>query len=107
MNKTIKKLDNNLCQALTRVCEQAKLDIPGFVWVTHTADYARFPSSLKITCVFETDADLCNAIVLQHDEQLIKTIQQTLLKAGVLLKRAKNQVVFDTEEAGAVQRLLK
>ncbi|MGK0307021.1 MAG: hypothetical protein ACI8UG_002783, partial [Gammaproteobacteria bacterium] len=46
MNKTVKKLDNNVIKALTIVCENAKQDIVGFEWLTHSANYANFPGSL-------------------------------------------------------------
>ena len=61
MNKTTKKLDNNVIKALTLVCDSAKEDIDGFVWLTHTADYSRFPGSLRVICVFATDTQLVAA----------------------------------------------
>jgi hypothetical protein len=106
LKKTIKKLDNNVCKALTQVCEYAKHEIEGFEWLTHTADYANFPHSLLVTCVFDTNKHLNNAVIAQNDVFLIKHIQQSLLKQGIVLKKAKSNVRFDTEEDGASERLL-
>lgn len=106
MNKTTKKLDNNVIKALTIVCEAAKAQIDGFVWLTHTADYSRFPGSLKVICVFSTDAQIAVAQSQGADQRLIQDIQQTLFKYGVLLKNAKHHVTFDSEESGAEVRWL-
>jgi len=106
MNKTVKKLDNNVVRALNVLCEQAKTNIPGFEWLTHTADYSNFPASLVVTCVFDTRLSLANAKQNQRDAALTKQMQKELLKVGILLKNAKANISFDSEEAGAKDRLL-
>lgn len=106
MNKTVKKLDNNVVQALTKVCDFAKANIDGFVWLTHTADYSNFPNSLVVTCVFDTQQSLDQARSISDNMVLIKLVHQHLLKAGILLKQAKHNVRFDCEENGAKSRLL-
>ena len=106
MNKTTKKLDNNVIKALTLVCDSAKGDIEGFVWLTHTADYSRFPGSLRVICVFALDAQLIAAQAQGLDQRLIKDIQQSLFTAGILFKKAKQHVTFDSEESGAEARWL-
>lgn len=99
MNKTVKKLDQNVIKALTIVCESAKLEVTGFEWLTHSANYANFPASLVVTCVFDTNQSLEAAKLAQQDQSLRKQIQQQLLKAGILLKDARRHVLFDSEEA--------
>ena len=99
MKKTVKKLDNNVIKALTIVCEAFKDKEVGFEWLTHTADYANFPGSLIVTCVFKSNIDLQNAKNNQVDIEIRTQIQKQLFKAGVLLKDAKRHVCFDTEEA--------
>ena len=84
MNKTVKKLDNNVIKALTIVCEMAKQDIVGFEWLTHSADYANFPGSLVITCVLDNSNSL--DVMLANQQ-------------GVLLKDVRRHVCFDTEQA--------
>lgn len=99
MNKTVKKLDQNVIKALTIVCENAKLQVDGFEWLTHTANYANFPASLLITCVFDTSQSLETAKLNQQDQILRRLIQTQLLKAGVLLKDVRRHVLYDSEEA--------
>ncbi|MGS2720525.1 Fis family transcriptional regulator [Paraglaciecola aestuariivivens] len=99
MKKTVKKLDNNLVKALTQVCEEAKQQIFGFEWLTHTADYSNFPASLQITCVFDTQQSVSQMQANQQDQWLRKQIHSQLLKAGILLKNAKQHIFHDSEEA--------
>ena len=99
MNKTVKKLDNNVVKALTIVCEHAKQDIVGFEWLTHSANYANFPGSLVITCVLNQSDSLNLMLVSEQDKELRKQIQKQLLKAGIMLKDARHHVFFDTEQA--------
>jgi|TARA_R110002096_G_scaffold425918_1_gene635044 hypothetical protein len=99
LNKTVKKLDNNVIKALTIVCEMAKQDIVGFEWLTHSADYANFPGSLVITCVLDNSNSLDVMLANQQDQVLRKLIQKQLLQAGVLLKDVRRHVCFDTEQA--------
>ncbi|MCF2949641.1 Fis family transcriptional regulator [Paraglaciecola aquimarina] len=103
MNKTVKKLDNNLVKALTIACESFKDVVPGFQWLTHSADYANFPGSLVITCVFNTNLEIQQVLARSEDALMRKTIQQQLLKVGVLLKDVRRNVFLDSEEACLAQ----
>lgn len=98
-SKTQKKTDNKIRIALTKVCEQALEDIDGFKWLTHQANYANFPASLLITCIFETDSSLALAQQQGSTADIQKRIQAILLKTGILFKGLERQVIFDTEEA--------
>lgn len=98
MNKTIKKLDNNVIKALTVACETAKTWNIGFEWLTHTAKYNHFPGSLMVTCVFNTDEEVAAAQQNGHDTRLRQLIQQQLLKAGIKLKDSRHHVRYDSEE---------
>ncbi len=99
MKKTIKKLETNVIRALTRVCETAKDEIPGFVWLTHSADYANFPASLTVTCIFDTIQSMQLAIATGHDNHLDQLVRAALLRAGVVLKANHRHLVLDNEEA--------
>ena len=100
---TIKKLDDNVVKALTRVCEEAKRSIDGFDWLTHRADYSNFPGSLVVTCVFVDEQTLSTAKAAQQDALLRKLVHKHLLKAGILLKDPRRHVLFDSEEACAAE----
>lgn len=97
--KTNKKIDNNVCKALTEVCEQAKIDIDGFQWLTHRANYTEFPGSLKVTCVFSDDLEMAAACDQKQDVILRQHIQKQLLKFGIVLKDVRQNVQLDSEEA--------
>ena len=107
MNKTVKKLDNSVVKALTKVCARAIAEIPDFVWLTHKADFSNFPNSLVVTCVFQSNESLQKVKQQKQDIMLTKWVQGELLKVGILLKQAKRNLAFDSEEAGAKQRLLE
>jgi hypothetical protein len=98
VNKTVKKLDNNVIKALTIACETAKQKVVGFEWLTHTASYDRFPGSLIVTCVFDSKNSYAEAVSNELDVFLRKLIQSQLLKIGVVLKNPKQHVFFDNEE---------
>jgi hypothetical protein len=99
MQKTVKKLDNNVVRALTHVCESAKTKVPGFEWLTHRADYANFPASLVVTCVFANQSAVDDARQQELDIYLRKLIQGSLLRVGVVLKDARRNMVLDNEES--------
>jgi len=99
LSKTNQKIDNNVCKALTIACESSLHEVTGFVWLTHRANYTNFPASLIITCVFNTNEEIDAMKALNHDDFLRDSIQQQLLKVGVVVKNIKNTVHFDSEEA--------
>lgn len=99
LNKTSQKIDNNICKALTIACESALHEIPGFSWLTHRANYTNFPASLVITCVFETEAEIEAMKHQEMDDLLRNAILKQLVKVGVVVKKSKQQIHFDSEEA--------
>ncbi|OEF54634.1 Fis family transcriptional regulator [Enterovibrio norvegicus] len=99
MRKTDKKMDNELRIALTNVCETALTDIDGFQWLTHTVNYSSFPQSLKITCVFDTNAQLAAFSESNEQDKLVSLIQSTLNNLGIPVKNMARHVFFDSEES--------
>jgi hypothetical protein len=99
LNKASQKIDNNICKALTIACESALHEVSGFSWLTHRANYTNFPASLVITCVFETEAEIEEMKRQEKDDLLRNAILKQLVKVGVVLKKAKQQIHFDSEEA--------
>jgi hypothetical protein len=73
--------------------------VAGFIWLTHRANYTNFPSSLIITCVFNTQTEVDEMKKNQQEIFLINSIQKQLLKVGVVVKKIDKQVQFDSEEA--------
>jgi hypothetical protein len=99
LNKTTKKIDDNIAKALTIVCEDAKTHIDGFIWLTHRANYTNFPASLIVTCVFEIDAQVNTFRDNQQHGQFINSIQKQLLKVGIVVNNIRQHVHFDSEES--------
>ena len=93
--KSLKQLESQLISSLTAVCEQAKQQIEGFIWLTHQSKAQCFEQSLIVTCVFDTKKNQQQAIVqlakLQHD--IIKAMQ--LLDLHIV----SQQIQFDNEES--------
>ena len=94
MTKTDKKTDKLIRQALTQCCEQAKDEITGFSWLTHQVNYADFPNSLVVTCMFETQEQLIAAQHKGDKNQLQTIIINQLTKLGIKLKQTNRQVIF-------------
>ena len=103
MRKTDKKIDNQLRLALTEVCEVALKNIDGFQWLTHVVDYAKFPSSLKVVCVFDSNENLADFLSKSSQTELGALIQAKLQTAKVTVKEIKHHIVFDTEQDCASQ----
>ncbi|GGQ12821.1 Fis family transcriptional regulator [Shewanella litoralis] len=103
MRKTDKKIDNQLRQSLTEVCDHALAAYAGFEWLTHTVDYNTFPKSLRIVCVFDTEALLTQLNHNGHKLELLQLIKGTLAKDGIVLNNIEQHVKFDTEAACAQQ----
>jgi hypothetical protein len=98
MRKTDKKVDNQLCEVLTDVCEAALKQCLGFQWLTHVANYNKFPKSLKVTCIFDTNDNVDNFIVTPGYDELMSLIQQKLLSIGIRVNNIADHISFDSEE---------
>ncbi|MGM0526586.1 MAG: hypothetical protein ACQEQ8_10405 [Pseudomonadota bacterium] len=76
MRKTDKKLERAIIRELTQVCEAAKFEHEGFIWLTHEVDYQRFPQSLKVTLVFKENVS--KDMLLAEFKALIPKVQLAL-----------------------------
>lgn len=96
MRKTDKKIDKQICDVLTEVCEASLKDNTGFEWLTHLVNYSRFPKSLQVICVFNTNDQLhaftANSSHLEFNER----IQKALASIGISIN--SRQISYDTEE---------
>ncbi|AKH68043.1 hypothetical protein IMCC21906_00350 [Spongiibacter sp. IMCC21906] len=99
MKKTDKKYDKAIREALSDACNIALEEVPGFSWLTHQLNYSRFPQSLVVTAVFDTEAALSAAIRGQQDDYLRSVIKQHLASVGIVMRHAKRTIHFDSEEA--------
>ncbi|MFA0087442.1 Fis family transcriptional regulator [Vibrio sp. 10N.261.51.F12] len=98
MRKNDKKIDNQLRVMLTEICETELDRTDGFAWLTHTANYSNFPSSLKIACVFDTNDELSQFTSSQSASALTSLIQKRCEALGIQFKRASEHIIYDSEE---------
>jgi len=99
MRKSDKKIDNQLRQVLTGVCEIALKDIKGFQWLTHIVNFSNFPQSLKVVCVFDTNENLDSYVQSDNNQKLVSLIETEFISMGIKFKNISNHVSNDTEES--------
>ena len=93
------KMERQLVASLTHACEQAKPLLPGFCWLTHRVDYQRFPESLVVTWVFDTHANLANALRGDARRCIVALTAEALAEAGLDVVDAALHLDFDSEDA--------
>lgn len=98
MRKTDKKIDNQLRATLTDVCDVALKEYSGFQWLTHQVSYQKFPSSLKIICIFDSNAQLASFHFNHHGVALSELLQHRLQTIGIKLNNMAKHIEYDTEE---------
>ncbi|GLQ74433.1 Fis family transcriptional regulator [Vibrio penaeicida] len=98
MRKSDKKIENQIREVLTEVCEDTLKGYDGFLWVTHTVKYSSFPQSLKIVCVFDTIQDRANFLMGEGQLHVSTAIQKTFNKVGVQLKNVDKLISYDIQK---------
>ena len=97
--RELARLERELVACLTDACETAKAEIVGFSWLTHRLDPEDFPASLRITWVFEREAEKAAALAGTGKARMLALMAQALDEAGVKLDHVAWHVRFDSEEA--------
>lgn len=92
------QIERRLVARLTEACETAKARILGFAWLTHEVDFTRFPSSLRVTWVFDTRANRDQAMAGESARQMLELTSEALREADVELKQVAAHLAFDSEE---------
>jgi len=95
MRKTDKKIDNQLRNVLTDICNDLLKEFPGFKWVTHIANYSNFPKSLKIICAFDNNTNLDAFNATNAPSTVSQLIQKELLAIGININ--DSHISYDTE----------
>lgn len=95
------RLERELVACLTEACETAKAEIVGFSWLTHRLDPEDFPGSLRVTWVFEQEAEKTAAVAGQAKARMLALTSQALEQAEIQLDHPAWHVRFDSEEACA------
>jgi len=97
--RDLARLERELVVCLTEACETAKSEIVGFTWLTHRLAPDNFPASLRITWVFEQEADKDAAVAGAAKARMLELTAQALSEAGVHLDHVAWHVRFDSEQA--------
>lgn len=101
MKKSDKKIENQMRESLTEVCDVLLDQFPGFEWLTHTVNFSAFPRSLKIICIFENDAQISQIVINKEDVFIQNLIVHKLEQQGIKLNA--KQILFDSETKCAAQ----
>jgi hypothetical protein len=94
-----KQMERQLVVALTEACEAAKVEIPGFCWLTHDNGTNQFPAGLRVTWIFDTRSNLEQALVDGFRQRArvrtLAALEQTGMDPGLI----SSCLQFDSEEA--------
>jgi hypothetical protein len=99
MRKSDKKTEKALIGALKDACEIFLGEVAGFQWLTHFANYAHFPASLSIVCVFDSNDNLARMCQQDAGDAMTQLLQEKLKMIGIEVSDISAHVDFDTEEA--------
>ena len=91
-------IERRLVATLTEACETAKAQIIGFEWLTHEVDFDDFPSSLRVIWVFDTQANMDQALASGQGERMVELSATALSEADVPVRKVSAHVQFDSEE---------
>jgi len=97
--RELKHMERQLVVALTEACAAAKVETHGFCWLTHDNGVSQFPVGLRVTWIFDTRANLEQALVDGFKQRAcartLAALEQTGLDPGII----SNCLQFDSEEA--------
>lgn len=90
--------ERQLVAGLTQACATGQAEIVGFIWLTHRVDEQKFPSSLRVTWVFDTQANRDRALANGQDERMVELTAEALSQAGISVSAVSAHLTFDSEE---------
>lgn len=98
MNKQDKKFEKALIKALTLCCENFKIDVEGFQWLTHSLNFSNIEQSIKVICVFDTNDAINNAITHDQITYISNVLVACLKDLGININKPAKHIIFDSEE---------
>ena len=99
MRKSDKKIEKQLRDGLTNVCDHLLDQALGFEWITHTVNFNRFPNSLRIICIFNSKNAEESFRHSPHCSDLLAVINHKLQQQGLPITLSATQLHFDNEES--------
>lgn len=91
-------MERELARALTHACEVAKSELIGFEWLTHRVDYERFPASLVVTWVFDTDQHMKDATASSGAARMQALTLEAFEDIGITVTSIASHLEMDSEE---------
>ena len=91
-------IERELIRTLTLACETAKSEIVGFQWLTHDVDYERFPQSLRVTWMFDSEASRARALASPDKARMLELTQAAFDEVGISVASIAEHVAFLVEQ---------
>jgi hypothetical protein len=98
MKREHARMERELIEVLTEACEVAKAEIAGFCWLTHEVDYEKFPDSLQVVWVFESERDREAAAAKGQNARMVELTDAAFNELEIRLNSVAAHVHFDSEE---------
>lgn len=96
--RTYAGIERELIRTLTDACETAKSEIVGFQWLTHDVNYERFPESLIVTWVFDSEANKARALASADKARMLALTLAAFEEVGISVTRITEHVAFLVEQ---------
>ncbi|OLU26427.1 hypothetical protein BVH03_16240 [Pseudomonas sp. PA15(2017)] len=97
-------IERELIRTLTDACETAKSEIVGFQWLTHEVDYERFPESLIVTWVFDTETNKASTLASADKARVLALTLAAFEEVGISVTRITDHVTFFVEQPARGKR---
>lgn len=97
-------IERELIRTLTDACETAKSEIVGFQWLTHDVDYERFPQSLIVTWVLDTETNKAKALASADKARMLTLTLAAFEAVGISVTRITDHVAFSVEQPARGKR---
>ncbi|TXR36355.1 hypothetical protein FVE88_19170 [Ectopseudomonas mendocina] len=97
-------IERELIRMLTTACETAKSEIVGFQWLTHDVDYERFPQSLCVTWLFDSEASRARALASSDKARMLELTLAAFDEVGISVSSIADHVAFSVERPARGKR---
>lgn len=97
-------IERELIRTLTEACETAKSEIVGFQWLTHDVDYQRFPESLLVIWMFDSEAIKARALGGSDKTRMLELTLAAFEAVGISVVRINEHVAFSVEQPARGKR---
>ncbi|MDZ4186243.1 MAG: hypothetical protein U1D97_14865 [Desulfuromonadales bacterium] len=97
-------IERELIRTLTLACETAKSEIVGFQWLTHEVDYERFPQSLRVIWMFDSEASRARALASSDKARMLALTLGAFDEVGISVSNIAEHVAFSVEQPARGKR---